>query len=53
MRRDEAFLLGAMTGAVVVWWWGAKLENRVETRRLLTKAADDIQAVEATVRPAM
>lgn len=47
MRRDEAFLLGAMTGAVVVWWWGAKLEN---CRRLLTKAADDIQAVEATVR---
>jgi hypothetical protein len=53
MRRDEAFLLGAMTGAVVVWLWGAKLENRLETRRVRTKAADAIQAVEVTVRPAM
>jgi hypothetical protein len=34
MRKDEAVLLGAMTGAVVVWLWGAKLENRVETPRV-------------------
>ena len=53
MRRDEAFLLGAMTGAVVVWLWGAKLENRLETRRVRIKTAHDIQPVEATVRPAM
>ena len=53
MRRDEAFLLGAMTGAVVVWLWGAKLETRLAARRVRTKAADDIEAVEATVRPAM
>lgn len=53
MRSDEAFLLGAMTGVAIVWWWGAKLENRLETRRVRTKAADVIQAVEAIVRPAM
>ena len=53
MRRDEAFLLGAMTGAVVVWLLGAKLETRLETRRVRTQAAGDVQLVEATGRPAM
>jgi hypothetical protein len=54
MRRDEVFLLGAIAGAVVVWWWGPKLEDRIEreTRRVRAKAADRIQAVEATIRPA-
>jgi hypothetical protein len=30
MRRDEAFLLGAMAGVLVVWLWGPKLEHRVD-----------------------
>jgi len=54
MRRDEVFLLGAIAGAVVVWLWGPKLEHRIEreTRRVRAKAADRIQAVKATIRPA-
>jgi membrane protein DedA with SNARE-associated domain len=54
MRRDEVFILGAMTGAVAVWWWGRKIEDRLaeKTRAVRTKAADGIQAVEETIRPA-
>jgi len=54
MRRDEVFLLGAVAGALVVWLWGPKREDRIgrETRRVRAKAADRIQAVEATIRPA-
>ena len=54
MRRDEVFLLGAVAGAVVVWLWGPKLEDRIErkTRRVRAKAAERIRAVEATIRPA-
>jgi len=50
MRRDEAFLLGAMAGALVVWLWGPKLEQRIdeEPRRVRTPAAGGIRAVEAT-----
>jgi hypothetical protein len=50
MRRDQAFLLGAMAGALVVWLWGPKLEHRIdkEPRRVRTPAAGGIQAVEAT-----
>lgn len=48
MRRDEAFVLGAMTCAVVVWLWG-----REKTRAIRTKAADGLQAVEETIRPAV
>jgi hypothetical protein len=53
MRCDEAFVLGAMTGAVVVWLWGRKIEDRIadKTRAIRTKAADGIQAVEETIRP--
>jgi len=29
MRCDEAFVLGAVTGAVVVWLWGRKLADRL------------------------
>jgi membrane protein DedA with SNARE-associated domain len=54
MRRDEAFVLGAMIGAVAVWLWGRTIEDRIaeKTRAFRTKAADGIQAVEETIRPA-
>ena len=54
MRRDEVFVLGAMTGAVVVWLWGRDIEARLaaRTRAIRTRAADGIQAVEQTIRPA-
>jgi hypothetical protein len=54
MRCAEAFALGAVTGAVAVWWWGRNIEDRLAktTDALRTKAADGIQAVEKAVRPA-
>jgi hypothetical protein len=54
MRCDEAFVLGAMTGAVAVWLWGKNIEDRLAktTHAARTMAADGIQAVESTVRPA-
>ena len=55
MRRDEMFILGAMTGAAAVWLWGRKIEDRLaeKTREVRTMAADSIQAVEETIRPAV
>jgi hypothetical protein len=50
MRCGEAFVLGTMAGAVVVWLWGKTIEDRIAAIR--TRAADGIQAVEETVRPA-
>ena len=47
MRCGEAFVLGTMTGAVVVWLWGRNIARAIRTR-----AADGIQAVEETIRPA-
>ena len=54
MRCGEAFVLGTMTGAIVVWLWGRNIESRIaeKTRAIRTRAADGIQAVEETVRPA-
>jgi hypothetical protein len=54
MRCDEAFVLGAMTGAVAVWLWGKNIEDRLArtTNAVRTKAADSIQAFEETIRPA-
>ena len=54
MRIDEAFVLGAMTGVVVVSLWGQKIRDGIEekTRRIRTKAADRIQTVEQRIRPA-
>jgi hypothetical protein len=53
MRRDEAFVLGAMVGGVAVWLWGRNIEDRIRetTRALRTKTADGVQAVEETIRP--
>jgi hypothetical protein len=53
MRCDEAFVLGAMAGAVAFWLWGRNIEDRIteKMRALRTKAADGIQSVEETIRP--
>ena len=53
MRLDEAFVIGALTGATVVWLWGRTIEDRIaaQTRAVRTMAADGIQAVEETIRP--
>jgi hypothetical protein len=54
MRLHEAFVLGAVTGAIVVWRWRRPIEDAFseKTRELRTKAADRLRAVEETVRPA-
>ena len=48
MRTGEAFILGAITGAVVVWLWGRKIAESVEdtTRGMRAQAAEGIRAVE-------
>ena len=48
MRSCKVFVLGAITGAVVVWWWGKDITGyvREQTRGVRTKAADGIRAVE-------
>ena len=53
MRIHEAFILGAVTGAFVVWRWRRPVEDALgdKVRELRTKAADRIQTVEATIRP--
>jgi hypothetical protein len=50
MRTSEAFVLGAILGAAVVWLWGRDMEEYVEekTRRVRTKAAEGVGAVEET-----
>jgi hypothetical protein len=50
MRTSEAFVLGAIMGAAVVWLWGREMEEYVEerTRRVRTKAAEGVRAVEET-----
>ena len=48
MRSSEAFVLGAIVGAAVVWLWGREMEEYVEerTRGVRTKAAGGVEAVE-------
>ncbi len=48
MRTSEVFVLGAITGAVVVWIWGKEIEDYLgeTTRGVRTKAAGGIRAVE-------
>jgi hypothetical protein len=50
MRTGGAFALGAIMGAAVVWLWGRQVEAYVEekTRRVRTKAAEGVRAVEET-----
>jgi hypothetical protein len=54
MRCGEAFVLGTMAGAVVVWLWGRNIEGCIAdtTRAIRSRAADGVQAVEETIRPA-
>jgi gas vesicle protein len=48
MRTGEAFVLGAIVGAAVVWLWGRQMEAYVKekTRRVRTTAAEGVRAVE-------
>jgi hypothetical protein len=48
MRTYEAFILGAITGAVVVWFWGKEIKGyvREQTRGVRTQAAEGLRAVE-------
>ena len=50
MRTSEAFVLGAIMGAAVVWRWGGQVEKYVQekTRGVRMKAAEGIRAVEET-----
>ena len=49
MRTGEAFILGTITGAVVVWLWGRELGDYTaeSTRGLRARAAEGMRAVEA------
>jgi hypothetical protein len=48
MRTGEAFVLGTITGAVVVWLWGRELGAYAadSTRGVRATAADGMRAVE-------
>ncbi len=48
MRTSGAFVLGAITGAVVVWFWRQEITGyvREQTRGVRTRAAEGIRAVE-------
>jgi hypothetical protein len=48
MRTGEVFILGAITGAVVVWLYGREIGAYAaeSTRGVRTRAADGMRAVE-------
>ena len=48
MRTSEAFVLGAIMGAAVVWLWRRELEEYREekTRGVHTKTAEGVRAIE-------
>ena len=48
MRTSGAFVLGAITGAVVVWFWRQEIKSyvREKTRGVRTQAAEGLRAVE-------
>jgi hypothetical protein len=48
MRTSEVFVLGVITGAVVVWLWGREIEDYVgdKTRGVRAQAAEGLRAVE-------
>lgn len=50
MRTGEAFALGAIVGAAVVWLWGREMEEFAgeKTRAMRTTVAEGIRAVEET-----
>ena len=47
MRASEGFILGAIAGAAVVWFWREEIEDfaRDKTRGVRTRAAEGLQAV--------
>ena len=47
MRTSDGFLLGAITGAAIVWFWRREIEDfaRDKTRGVRTQAAEGLQAV--------
>ncbi len=47
MRASDGFILGAITGAVIVWFWRREIEDyaRDKTRGVRTQAAEGLQAV--------
>jgi hypothetical protein len=47
MRTSDGFILGAITGAAIVWFWRREIEDyaRDKTRRVRTRAVEDLQAV--------
>lgn len=48
MRTSGAFVLGAITGAAVVWFWRQEITGDVQeqTRGVRTRAAEGLRAVE-------
>jgi hypothetical protein len=48
MRTSEAFILGTITGAAVIWFFGREIQGsvRAKMREVRTKAAEGIRAVE-------
>jgi hypothetical protein len=52
MRTSEGFILGAITGAAIVWFWGKEIEScaRDKTRGVRTRAAEALRAVEEGTR---
>ena len=48
MRTSEAFVLGTITGAVVLWLWGREIEGYVgeQTRGMRARAAEGMRAVD-------
>ena len=47
MRTYEAFILGAITGGLVTWFWAKEFKGyvREQTRGVRTHAAEGLQAV--------
>ena len=52
MRTSDAFILGAITGAAIVWFWRREIEDyaRDKTRGVRTQAADGLRTVEEGTR---
>ena len=48
MRTYEAFILGAITGGLVTWFWEKEITGyvRERTRGVRTRAAEGLRAVE-------
>ena len=48
MRTIQTFVLGAIAGAAVIWFWGEEIEDYIGEKSLgvRTKAAEGIRVVE-------